>query len=49
VSIGGTTNDSVTIRFRGTQIKLYAGERSNRGIVAESIDGGDAYPTSKAL
>jgi hypothetical protein len=40
VSIDGTTNDSVTISFSGTQIKLYTGERSNRGIAAVSIDGG---------
>jgi hypothetical protein len=40
VSIDGTTNDSVTISFTGTQIKLYTGERSNRGIAGVSIDGG---------
>jgi hypothetical protein len=40
VSIDGTTNDSVTISFTGTQIKLYTGERSNRGIAAVSLDGG---------
>jgi hypothetical protein len=40
VSIDSTTNDSVSISFTGTQIKLYTGERANRGIAAVSIDGG---------
>jgi hypothetical protein len=40
VSNSSTTNDFATITFSGTQIKFYAGERSNRGIAALSIDGG---------
>jgi hypothetical protein len=40
VSNDSTTNQFATITFTGTQIKFYAGERSNRGIAAVSIDGG---------
>jgi hypothetical protein len=40
VSYTDTANDSVTIAFSGTQIKLYVAERNNRGIGAVSIDGG---------
>jgi hypothetical protein len=42
VSYTDTANDSVTITFVGTQIKLYVAERNNRGIGAVSIDGGAA-------
>jgi hypothetical protein len=42
VSYTDTANDSVTITFTGTQIKLYVAERNNRGIAAVSIDGGTA-------
>ena len=42
VSYTDTANDSVTITFVGTQIKLYVAERNNRGIGAVSIDGGPA-------
>ena len=40
VSLTANTNDYATITFTGTQIKYYAGERSNRGFAAISIDGG---------
>jgi hypothetical protein len=40
VSITDVTNDYATIAFTGTRIKLYTGERNNRGIAAVSIDGG---------
>jgi hypothetical protein len=40
VSYTDTTNDSVTISFTGTQIKLYVAERNNRGLAGVSIDGG---------
>jgi hypothetical protein len=40
VSYTDTANDSVTITFTGTQIKVYVAERNNRGIAAVSIDGG---------
>jgi hypothetical protein len=53
VSNDSTTNDTVTISFSGTQIKLYAAERNNRGIAAVSLDSGaetrvDMYAASSA-
>ena len=36
------TNDTATMVFTGTQIKLYAGMRNDRGIISVSIDGGSA-------
>jgi fibronectin type 3 domain-containing protein len=40
VTISGSSTDSATLSFSGTQVKFYAALRSNRGIVAISIDGG---------
>ena len=39
-SWSGSTNDNVTVRFYGTQIKLYGIQKPNFGIGAVSIDGG---------
>jgi hypothetical protein len=40
VSVSAVANDTATIRFSGTQIKLYSNESSNYGVAAVSIDGG---------
>ena len=40
LSVSDTGNDSATLRFSGTQIKLYAALASNGGLAAVSIDGG---------
>jgi hypothetical protein len=53
VSFTDTANDSATISFTGTRIKLYVAERLDRGIAAVSIDGGtevtvDEYAASDA-
>jgi hypothetical protein len=39
-SYTNTANDTVTISFTGTQVKLYVDQQNNLGIAAVSIDGG---------
>ncbi len=53
VSWDGTTNDTATISFTGTQIKLYGLVDPGHGIAGVSIDGGpetnvDLYASSRA-